>query len=76
MGETDLAERIYTENWKNHVAQHPDLTEEEKQSAFERIKIDIMAPLKPQLKWLENAGLQNANCYYQYYNFVVFAANK
>jgi len=76
LGETDLAERIYTENWKNHVAQHPDLTEEEKQSAFERIKIDIMAPLKPQLEWLENAGLQNANCYYQYYNFVVFAANK
>lgn len=76
LGETDLAEKIYTENWKNHVAQHPALTEEEKQSAFERIKIDIMAPLKPQLEWLENAGLQNANCYYQYYNFVVFAANK
>lgn len=76
LGETALAEKIYTENWQNHVEQHPDLTEDEKQSAFERIKVDIMAPLKPQLEWLENAGLKNANCYYQYYNFVVFAANK
>lgn len=76
LGETELAEKVYTEHWKNHVQQHPDLTAEEKQSAFERIKIDIMAPLKPQLEWLEAAGLKNANCYYQYYNFVVFAANK
>ncbi|KQS41899.1 trans-aconitate 2-methyltransferase [Pedobacter sp. Leaf194] len=75
LGETDLAEKIYTENWKNHVQQNPNLTEEEKQSAFERIKVDIMAPLKAQLEWLESAGLKNANCYYQHYNFVVFAAN-
>lgn len=76
LGETEVAEKVFTENWKNHVEQNPNLTDEEKQSAFERIKVDIMAPLKPQLEWLENAGLQNANCYYQYYNFVVFAANK
>jgi len=76
LGENELAEKVYTENWKNHVEQNTNLTTEEKQSAFERIKVDIMAPLIPQLEWLENAGLQNANCYYQYYNFVVFAANK
>jgi len=76
LGETDLAEKLYTENWRNHVEQNPNLTDEEKQSAFERIKVDIMAPLNPQLEWLKNAGLQNANCYYQYFNFVVFAANK
>ena len=76
LGENDLTEKIYTENWKNHVEQNPNLTEEEKLSAFERIKVDIMAPLKPQLDWLEDAGLKNASCYYQYYNFVVFAANK
>ncbi|MFW0715936.1 class I SAM-dependent methyltransferase [Pedobacter sp. N23S346] len=76
LGETDLAEKIYTENWKNHVQQNSNLTEDEKQSAFDRIKVDIMAPLNDQLKWLEEAGLQNANCYYQYNNFVVFAANK
>jgi tRNA (cmo5U34)-methyltransferase len=75
LGETGLAEKLYTENWKNHVQQHPDLTEEEKQSAFERIKVDIMAPLAAQLAWMQAAGMKNANCYYQYYNFVVFAAN-
>ncbi|NTE00820.1 class I SAM-dependent methyltransferase [Agrobacterium tumefaciens] len=76
LGETELAERVYTENWKNHVMLNQNLTEDEKHSAFERIKVDIMAPLKEQLEWLQNAGLRNANCYYQYYNFVVFAANK
>ena len=76
LGETDLTEKIYTENWKNHVQQNINLSQEEKESAFERIKVDIMAPLKAQLTWIEQAGMQNANCYYQYYNFVVFAANK
>ncbi len=76
LGATALAEKVYTENWKDHVQQSPYLTEEEKLSAFDRIKVDIMAPLNDQLKWLEEAGLKNANCYYQYYNFVVFAANK
>lgn len=76
LGSNDIAEKIYTENWKNHVDNNIHLDEQEKQSAFERIKVDIMAPLKDQLEWIENAGMDNANCYYQYYNFVVFAANK
>ena len=76
LGETVVAEKIYTHYWRNHVQEHPDLTAEEKQSAFERIKVDIMAPLTAQLEWIENAGMKNANCYYQFYNFVVFAANK
>ncbi len=76
LGATPLAEKVYTENWKNHVRQNQNLTEDEKESAFERIKVDIMAPLNDQLNWLGDAGLKNANCYYQYQNFVVFAANK
>jgi len=76
LGETTLAEKVYTDYWRAHVLAHPDLTAEEKQSAFERIKVDIMAPLSSQLKWIEKAGMKNANCYYQFYNFVVFAANK
>ena len=76
LGATAMAEKVYTESWKNHVQQSSNLTEDEKRSAFDRIKVDIMAPLNDQLKWLEEAGLQNANCYYQYHNFVVFAANK
>jgi tRNA (cmo5U34)-methyltransferase len=76
LGANEVAEKIYTENWKNHVNNSIHLEEQEKQSAFERIKVDIMAPLKDQLEWIEAAGLKNASCYYQYYNFVVFAANK
>ena len=76
LGANDIAEKIYTENWRNHVLESIHLDEQEKESAFERIKVDIMAPLKDQLEWIEDAGMKNANCYYQYYNFVVFAANK
>ncbi|MCD0488404.1 class I SAM-dependent methyltransferase [Pedobacter sp. MC2016-14] len=76
LGANDTAEKIYTEHWRTHVLKSTHLDDQEKQSAFERIKLDIMAPLKDQLAWIENAGMSNANCYYQYYNFVVFAANR
>jgi len=74
-GATDFSERIYTENWRNHVLNSP-LTEEEKDSAFKRVALDIMSPLADQLKWLHDAGFSEANNYYQYFNFVVFAAKK
>ncbi|HEU0228397.1 MAG TPA: class I SAM-dependent methyltransferase [Arachidicoccus soli] len=74
-GATDFSEKIYTENWRNHVLAS-SLTVEEKQSAFERVKLDIMAPLDEQLIWLYNAGFSEANCFYQYFNFVVFAGKK
>lgn len=74
-GATDFAERIYTEAWRNHVL-NSSLTEEEKDSAFKRVALDIMSPLADQLKWLHDAGFSEANNYYQYYNFVVFAARK
>lgn len=75
LGETDFAEKIYTEHWRKHVLASP-LAEEEKQKTFERIKVDIMSPLSEQLKWLRSAGFSEANCFYQYFNFVVFAAIK
>ena len=75
LGETDLAEKVYTKTGEIMSEQNPNLTKEEAETPLS-IKVDIMTPLKAQLEWLENAGLLNANCYYQYYNFVVFAANK
>lgn len=74
-GATDFAERVYTEAWRNHVI-HSPLSEEEKDSAFKRVALDIMSPLADQLSWLQDAGFSEANNYYQYYNFVVFAAKK
>jgi tRNA (cmo5U34)-methyltransferase len=75
LGETDFAEKIYTEHWRKHMLASP-LAEDEKQKTFERVKIDIMSPLNDQLKWLRSAGFSEANCFYQHYNFVVFAAKK
>ena len=76
LGKNKISEKIYTETWKNKVLENKNLTKEEKESAFERIKLDKMSSLENQLKWLEETGLQSPNCYYQYYNFVVFAAKK
>lgn len=74
-GATDFSERIYTGSWRNHVL-NSSLTQEEKDSAFKRVALDIMSPLADQLKWLHDAGFSEANNYYQYFNFVVFAARK
>jgi len=74
-GGTEEADCIYRENWKKKVEQST-LTEGDKQSAYKRIQLDIMAPLNDQLHWLREAGFQQANCYYQYFNFVVFAGRK
>ncbi|QEC67097.1 class I SAM-dependent methyltransferase [Panacibacter ginsenosidivorans] len=74
-GGTEEADYIYRDNWKKKVEQSP-LTEDAKQSAYKRIQLDIMAPLNDQLHWLKDAGFEQANCYYQYFNFVVFAGRK
>ncbi|MBG9377106.1 class I SAM-dependent methyltransferase [Panacibacter sp. DH6] len=74
-GGTKEADDIYRGNWKKKVENSP-LTTEAKQSAYKRIQLDIMAPLNDQLSWLRQAGFRQANCYYQYFNFVVFAGKK
>lgn len=74
-GATQEIDLLYKSNWQRKVAQGI-LSEEEKQSAFKRVQLDIMAPLKEQLQWLKNAGFEIPNCYYQYYNFVVFGGKK
>ncbi len=74
-GITKGIDSLYKNNWKQKVLQSA-LTEEEKQSAFKRVQLDIMAPLKEQLQWLSEAGFSTPNCYYQYYNFVVFGGKK
>ncbi len=76
LGSTEFAEKIYTETWRNMVEGHTELTDEEKISAFERIKLDRMSGLAAQLQWLTKAGFRDAQNFYQYYNFVVFASIK
>ena len=74
-GGTTEADNIYRDNWKKKVEESP-LTTDAKQSAYKRIQLDIMAPLNDQLLWLRQAGFKQANCFYQYFNFVVFAGKK
>ncbi|MFT4204183.1 MAG: class I SAM-dependent methyltransferase [Chitinophagaceae bacterium] len=74
-GETAAIDRFYKGNWVRKV-KDCSLTEEEKQSAFERVKIDIFAKLSDQLQWLRDAGFEDVGNYYQYYNFVVFSGRK
>lgn len=75
-GATPAIDRIYKENWRQKVDRSEGLTAEEKAQAYERVKLDIMAPLNAQLEWLSEAGFEHAACYYQYFNFVVMAAKK
>jgi tRNA (cmo5U34)-methyltransferase len=74
-GITEEIDALYKNNWQQKVKASA-LTEEEKQSAFKRVQLDIMAPLNSQLQWLKDAGFATPNCYYQYYNFVVFGGKK
>ncbi len=76
LGASEFSERIYTSAWRTMVENHTELTPEEKLSAFERIKLDKMSTLENQLKWLQDAGFNDAENFYQSYNFVVFAALK
>lgn len=74
-GETEFVDKLYKNNWVEKVKKS-SLGEAEKESAFERVKLDIFAKLSNQLQWLRDVGLEEANNYYQYYNFVVFAGRK
>lgn len=37
---------------------------------------DRLAPLEPQLAWLREAGFEDVECFYRYYNFAVFAGRR
>ena len=76
LGASEFSERIYTSAWRTMVENHTELTPEQESSAFERIKLDKMSTLQDQLKWLQDAGFNNTENFYQSYNFVVFAALK
>lgn len=44
----------------------------ELKGAIERMSHDQCAPLACQLAWLEQAGYQDADCFYRWYRFAVF----
>lgn len=76
LGENAAAEALYTAAWREHVLADTFLDDAAKAAAFERIKLDKMATWRAQEAWLKQAGFPQPAVYYQYYNFIVFAAQK
>lgn len=74
-GASEFEEKINFGQWAKSIRESA-LPEEEKAATFKRIELDITAPVKDQVQWLRNAGFKEAATYYQYFNFVVFAAKK
>ena len=74
-GTTDEIEEIYQEQWRKHL-ERTDLTEDELDVIYDRMSYDIPAPLDQQLNWMRAAGFLNVDCFYKYFNFVVYAGNK
>jgi tRNA (cmo5U34)-methyltransferase len=74
-GATDNIEEIYQEQWRNHL-EKTDLSKDELDIIYERMSYDIPAPLDMQLGWMRSAGFLSVDCFYKYYNFVVYAGSK
>lgn len=74
-GHTPFIENLYKKDW-NHKISKSGLGESEILEAHERIKLDKMATLENQIKWLIDSGFKDVDCVYKYFNFVVLLAKK
>jgi tRNA (cmo5U34)-methyltransferase len=74
-GATDDVEEIYQDQWRKHL-EGTDLTEDELEVIYQRMSYDIPASLDMQLSWMRDAGFLNVDCFYKYFNFVVYAGSK
>ncbi len=75
LGHTPYIDALYKNDWKKKV-ENSGLSEEELHSAYERTKLDIMAPLHVQLEWMAEAGFSDVDCIYKYFNFAVLFGRK
>jgi tRNA (cmo5U34)-methyltransferase len=74
-GKNMLFDSLYKYHWRETVS-HSGLDREALVQAFERTKLDKLAPLETQLKMLEKAGFNEADCIYKNMNFAVFGGFK
>ncbi|HJV45063.1 MAG TPA: class I SAM-dependent methyltransferase [Bacillota bacterium] len=75
LGSTPYLESLYKNDWQSKVEQSK-LSKEEIMAAYERTKLDRMSTLDDQLNWLKEAGFNDVDCIYKYFNFVVLFARK
>ena len=74
-GATDYSEAFCRRMWLDHL-QRSDLTEEQLSVILDRMSYDRTTRLQTQLDWLVEAGFEDVDCYYKYYNFCVYAGRK
>jgi len=74
-GATDYSEAFCKKAWLDHL-QKSDLTGEQLSIILERMSYDRTTRLDTQLHWLTEAGFEDVDCYYRYYNFAVYAGRK
>lgn len=74
-GKNVLFDSLYKYYWRETVSKS-GLDREALIQAFERTKLDKLSPLESQLKWLEKAGFNEADCIYKNLNFAVFGGFK
>lgn len=75
LGQTAFLDGLYRSDWVAKI-EATDLSQEALQTAYERTKLDKMAPLDAQLGWLHDSGFKDVDCVYKSYNFVVMFARK
>lgn len=74
-GRTMLFDSLYKYEWRETVS-HSGLEHDALIQAFERTKLDKLAPLEVQLKMLEKAGFNEVDCFYKNLSFAVFGGFK
>lgn len=67
--------QTYRELW---IARTRELGVEEAnlQAALERTKLDRLSTLEDQLRWLQQCGFQDVDCYYKWLHFAVFGGRR
>lgn len=75
LGHTPFIESLYKNDWKQKI-ENSGLTSGELQAAYERTRLDQMAPLEDQIQWLKESGFHDVDCIYKYFNFVVLIGRK
>lgn len=75
LGHTPFIESLYKNDWKQKI-ENSGLTSGELQAAYERTRLDQMAPLEDQIQWLKESGFHDVDCIYKYFNFVVLVGRK
>lgn len=74
-GESEYFSRLYDKEWRKKV-EASDLSREEINASYERIKLDKRSPVSTQIKWLKDAGFKEVDCLYKYYDFAVLYCQK